>query len=215
MEIINTEKHLPGLSRIIQITVPGIDQDTARELALSELENLYVLSIEKPEILECIPETIIAAIKQTMIKGLSLDPGLKLIYVKTRYLNGKKKLEIQETVNGLIWLAQQCGALRSFKKPVVTYDESGRVDVVTFERNNETLTFGKGFYERLRKYSEKQNKGKANALYTSFNGWIDPEFAKTKAIRHGLKNIGINPLRRVSKPEILTTYDEVVEGEEE
>lgn len=42
-------------------------------------------------------------------------------------------------------------------------------------------------WKRLSGYSEKQNFGKANALYTSNNGQIDPGFLKAKTIRHAFK----------------------------
>ncbi len=42
-------------------------------------------------------------------------------------------------------------------------------------------------WKRLSGYSEKQNFGKANALYTSNNGQIDTGFLKAKTIRHAFK----------------------------
>ncbi len=41
--------------------------------------------------------------------------------------------------------------------------------------------------ERLRGYSERKNKGKTNALYTSNNGQIDTGFLEAKTIKHAFK----------------------------
>lgn len=41
--------------------------------------------------------------------------------------------------------------------------------------------------DRLAGYSERKNKGKANALYTSNNGQIDPGFLAAKMIKHAFK----------------------------
>jgi hypothetical protein len=49
--------------------------------------------------------------------------------------------------------------------------------------------FGTGFFEKVRKYSEKQNKGTANELYSNYNGWIEPGFAIAKAIKHSFKGL--------------------------
>lgn len=56
--------------------------------------------------------------------------------------------------------------------------------------------------ERLRKYSEKQNRGKANDLYTSFNGQIDPGFFKAKIIKHAFSTY---PRMNIGKWSALAT----------
>ena len=43
-------------------------------------------------------------------------------------------------------------------------------------------------WQRLAGYSEKKNFGKANALYTSVNGGIDPGFLGAKLIKHAFKS---------------------------
>lgn len=43
-------------------------------------------------------------------------------------------------------------------------------------------------WKRLATYSEKKNNGKANALYTSVNGGIDPGFLGAKLIKHAFKS---------------------------
>lgn len=42
--------------------------------------------------------------------------------------------------------------------------------------------------DRLKGYSERKNKGHANALYTSMNGGIDPGFLGAKMIKHAFKS---------------------------
>lgn len=42
--------------------------------------------------------------------------------------------------------------------------------------------------ERLKGYSEKKNRSAANALYSSFNGQIDPGFLAAKMIKHAFKS---------------------------
>jgi hypothetical protein len=67
------------------------------------------------------------------------------------------------------------------------------------------------YFERLMGFSAKQNKGTPNALYTSNNGSIDPEFAATKVMRHVLSKMGINP---VIKREVQIDFSPVVENME-
>lgn len=43
-------------------------------------------------------------------------------------------------------------------------------------------------WERLSGFSEKQNQGKTNALYTSMNGSIDPGFLAAKTIKHAFRS---------------------------
>ncbi len=64
--------------------------------------------------------------------------------------------------------------------------------------------------KRLAEYSEKQNFGKANALYTSNNGQIDTGFLKAKVIKHALKtytDVKVNDLP-LGEHTILETKDD-------
>ncbi len=85
-------------------------------------------------------------------------------------------------------------------RPAFTYDDSGAVDTVTVEflvpsypsPRWEVITFGKPYFEKWKQKSAAKFGGSANGNYTSFNKGIDPEFAGSKAIRHGLNKLGTN-----------------------
>ena len=59
---------------------------------------------------------------------------------------------------------------------------------------------------RLKSYSEKKNKGKANALYSSNNGYIDPGFLENKTIKHAFDAYPKKP--RIGKFTTLQTDQE-------
>ncbi len=76
-------------------------------------------------------------------------------------------------------------------------------------------------FDRLRKFSHIKNaRGKndadikklnyANPLYTSFNGGIDPEFARSKVVSTALKKRGTNMASRLSERITATTVKEVM-----
>lgn len=129
----------------------------------------------------------------------------------------QKVLEVQATADGLISIARQCGTILDIKRPEVEYDETtGRVKAVTvaiqtpsFNERREPVAvwehrcFDESDFCRWQIRSHKQNsRGKqdanantmnyANENYTNFKDGIDPEFARAKAIRHGLKKLGTN-----------------------
>lgn len=61
--------------------------------------------------------------------------------------------------------------------------------------------------KRLSGYSQRQNKGTANALYTSNNGQIDPGFLEAKMIKHAFRTY---PKVRTGEHTVLQT-DEIPE----
>jgi hypothetical protein len=210
---------LETLSHIVQLSQPGVD---AKTLVMTEIMNLEMISLTTPAILECIPLTIMHAVRTTLKQNLSLDPQLGLTYVKTRSIKVKneqdkdvwvKALEITPTANGLISIARQCGRLLDHKRPVVTCNAANQVVKVSFEMllpslpapRWETVEFDVSDFHRWRLASHKENsRGKqvsaeehknlvyANPNYTAWNGGLDPEFARAKAIRHALKKKGAN-----------------------
>lgn len=216
MELLKSE--LPQLTALLALNAKdGIDTNT---LALQEIEYLRVQALTKPEIMECIPATVVMAVKQVLKQNLTLDPYAGLVYIKTRNIkvNGesKKALEIQPSANGLISIARQCGRLLDIKRAKVTKNNEGKVTDVSVEillptHNGtrwETFDYDESDFKRWQTASHKENgrwKNDANnetlnysnANYTSFNGGIDPEFARAKAIRHALKKLGTNPNERV------------------
>lgn len=134
-----------------------------------------------------------------------------------------KVMEIQPSANGLISIARQCGRVLDIKNPVVHKDAHGKVISVEIEillpstpkPRWEKRTFDESDFTRWARASHKENRraydnaqpqyreGKpvpnnetlnyANPNYTSWKGGIDPEFARAKAVRHGLKKLGTNP----------------------
>lgn len=130
----------------------------------------------------------------------------------------ENRLVYQVTADGRISQAVKAGSLKRVSKPVIVYEgddfrreiingidqikhipQQNRPEGARIEGVYTFLTFPSGDREavfmdtndidRLKGYSSKQNKGKANALYTSNNGQIDVGFLQTKAIKHALKNI--------------------------
>lgn len=204
---------LPTLQAIIKLnSEAGVDAET---VALQELEYLKSVSFSKPEINECIPETVVMAIKTVMKQNLSLDPSAGLVYIKTRNVKVKDKwvkaLEIMPSANGLISIARQCGRLLDIKRPHPKTDDNGKVIGVSVELKLpsgnetrwETFEFDESDIFRWRRASHKEmsrNKqdannehlNYANDNYTNWKGGIDPEFARAKAIRHALKKLGTN-----------------------
>lgn len=223
-------KHeLPQFKALLALNAkPGTDVET---IALQELEFLRMHAVYKPEVFECIPTTIIMAVKSVIKKNLSLDPSAGLVYVKTRNMKIKdsvgadkwvKGLEVTETANGLISINRQCGRILDVERPEVAKDQSGRVIGVTFKFLKPSydqsgkpstkwveVSFDESDFYRWQRASHKENgRNKqdanpqtlnyANENYINWKGGIDPEFARAKAIRHGLKKLGTNQYESIS-----------------
>lgn len=133
-----------------------------------------------------------------------------------------KALEVQPSADGLISIARQCGRVLDVDRPEVKKDVSGKVISViakflipSFDGNGKPITrwtereFDESDFYRWQRASHNENartwkadSGKAkpdaetlnyaNPNYTNWKGGIDPEFARAKAIRHGLKKLGTN-----------------------
>jgi hypothetical protein len=184
-------------------------------LILSELDNIETIAISKPDIEKCLPISIKQAVKSSLRQNLSLSQEAGLMYLTTRNaeVDGKwiKLLEAKKTARGEISFQRQCGRILDIKSPKIEYNEKQQVQKITVEYlvpshpqpRWEVKEFDINFFKRLMIASHKErSRGKkdannealnyANALYRSHNGWIDPEFAATKAVRHAIKNLGGN-----------------------
>jgi hypothetical protein len=219
-------KELPQLKAILSLnTSKEVDVET---LALQELEYLQMIGNAKPEIFECLPASIISAIKTVLKQNLTLDPYAGLVYVKTRSVKVNnewaKVLEIQPSANGLISINRQCGRVMDIERPEVQKDPAGKVVGVNFRylvpSYNEAgkpcykwreVSFDESDFLRWRAASHRENgrnkadanptaMNYANPNYTSWKGGIDPEFARAKAIRHGLKKLGTNQNESRTRP---------------
>jgi len=128
----------------------------------------------------------------------------------------EKRLTYQITAQGLVLQAVRSGAIHSCQPPVIVYD-GDEIAVKTVENRtiinhsaaiprsekiiggfvviNVSKDITTAFWFdikdilRLEKYSEKMNRGKANALYNNGeDGQIDVGFLKTKIVKAALKN---------------------------
>lgn len=208
------KQELPNLQALIALNArPGTDVAT---IAAQELLYLEQIGMTVPAIYECEPFSVVMAIKSVLKQNLTLDPQSGLVYVKTRNVkvgnDWKKVLDIQPSANGLVSINRQCGRILDYTNPQVTKDAAGKVIEVSMEILRpsypaprwEKYTYDEADFAKWRKYSHKdRGRGKqdaneqtmnyANALYTSQNGGIDGEMARSKCIRHSLKKLGTNP----------------------
>lgn len=217
---------IPKLAQIICLNKPNLSLDRAESLAKKEIFNFMALANKKPDLLGCTPLSIALAVQSAIIDNLTLAESAGLVYlipgrVKVG-VNGNTdvyewQVNYSPTANGLISIAMQSGSILDHKRPVCTYDASGKVETVTFEYLKpsygaprwESVTFNKIHFERLRIKSGNKNGGldKANPNYTSWQGGIDPEFAGTKAIKHALNKLGTNP----NAPNVQQPYQVISE----
>lgn len=209
------QKNLPTIEALIKMNSPvGISESTIKAKAMEELAHFQMLSILKPDILTCDPMSILLTVKQVIKKNLSLDPSQGLVYVMVESIKNKegqwiKILTSPETANGKLSVARQCGRVLDVKRPTITYDANGQTETVTIEflvpsvpsPRWEVIKFDKNHFKKWRTASHRKNsRGKndaetkdySNALYKSWNGGVDPEFAATKALRHSLSKLGTN-----------------------
>ncbi|MDQ3047666.1 MAG: hypothetical protein M3R27_08975 [Bacteroidota bacterium] len=161
----------PELEAIMMLNADaGTDVKT---LVLQELEYLRAHALTSPKIMECVPATIVMAVKSVIKQNLSLDPNAGLVYVKTRnfYVNvdgqdvQRTALEITPSANGIISINRQCGRVLDVMNPVVSKDATGKVTEVSVkillpshpEPRWETRTFDESDFYRWRRASHKEN----------------------------------------------------------
>ena len=195
------QENKPTLTQLVMVNMPsGTTEEEAQRVALKEISNFEMILTTKPDIGGCTPLSILLAVKQTICDNLSLAPSAGLVYLIPSKVGNDWVATYLPTANGLLSMAYQSGAILDNKRPVVTFDGTGKVDSVTVEflvpshpqPRWESITFNDVHFKKWRDASAKKNKGAANANYTSWNGGIDPEFAGTKAIKHGLNKRGSN-----------------------
>lgn len=207
----------------------GMGEEQIKAMAMEEISHVQTAALYNPAILNCEAISVVLAVKQAIRKNLTLDPSAGLVHMRTRKINigsnqWRTVLEISDTANGKISLARQCGRILDVKRPTVKYNGEGQVEMVTVEflvpshpePRWESIEFGATHFMKWRIASHKENSrgwnessGKpkpdaasmnyANPNYTNWKGGIDPEFASTKAIKHGLNKLGININEPVTK----------------
>lgn len=191
----------PTLTQLVMVNMPqGTTEEEAQRVAVKEISNFEMILQTKPDLAGCTQMSILLAVKQTICDNLTLAPSAGLVYLIPSKVGNDWVATYTPTANGLLSIAYQSGAILDHKRPVVTFNSEGKVDTVTVEflvpshpePRWEVITFTDVHFKKWRDASIKKNKGSANANYTSWNGGIDPEFAGTKAIRHGLNKRGSN-----------------------
>jgi len=234
LELLNQNK--PTLAQLALVNMPsGTTEEDAQRAALKEISNFEMILQTKPDLVGCTPMSVLLAVKQTICDNLTLAPSAGLVYLIPSKVGNDWVATYLPTSNGLLSIAYQSGAILDNKRPVVTFDGDGKVNSVTVEflvpsypqPRWEVITFNKNHFKKWMDASAKKNKGAANGNYTSWNGGIDPEFAGTKAIRHGLNKRGSNtnaprktdngtikfePVESIVKEQSEFTQHEVVES---
>lgn len=214
------KKEMQTIKGIIGIHVlPGLDVDA---IALQELDFLQMHMVVKPFISECIPETVLQAVKYSLKNNLSLDPNAGLVYLMPASVKinnaWKTVLEIKPTADGKLSIAYQSGTILDHERPSVKKNAAGKVTEASVRillpspagPRWERVEIDESDFERMRKYSHIKNcRGKndanhetlnyANKLYTNFYGGIDPEFARSKVVSVALKKRGTNLSARLTQ----------------
>lgn len=146
----------------------------------------------------------------------------------------EKRANIQVSAYGEIYMRQRAGQIRYCDNPVVVYE--GDIFSIGLENGVKKITYQAAIprasnriiaafmrivrndgsedyqwmlendWQRLARYSDKNNKGKgANALYTSNNGQIDSGFLENKLMKHAFDTY----------PKVKTGNFTVMESEQE
>lgn len=200
----------PTLAQLVLVSMPvGTSLEQATNVAIKEISNYEALLSMKPELKVCNPKSVLHAIKQCIGDGLTLSQSSGLVYLLPTKVkvgqNGNQDvydwaLSYDPTANGRLSIAYQAGSILDHKLPTYTFDSEGKLDTVTFEYlvpsfgepRWEVYKADKRLFEKWMNASSAKNGGKPNKNYTSYKGGIDPEFAASKAIRHGLGKRGTN-----------------------
>lgn len=213
-------KEKATLAQLVLINMPrGSTIEDANRLALKEITNFEMIASMKPALLTCTPASIYLAVKQCISDGLTLSPSAALVYLvpgtvnvgtkeKAEYIN---VLTYDPTANGRLSMARQSGRILDNEMPEPKFDSQGKVLSISVKflvpsvpsPRWETVIFNESHFNKWRWASHLKNSRNkqgadnakmnfANPNYTNWNGGIDPEFAATKAIRHGLNRRGTN-----------------------
>ncbi len=179
-----------------------------------EMEQKHFMTLleQNPSLKNCDKLSLYMSFMIASTNNLSFDPTMKEMYLVPR--GGKAVPSIQAM--GELKLRLAAGQVKHIDSPVIVMEgdvfkpklNANGEKVVEWEKlipNKSTKIVGvfvrivkmngsvdyewmlEDEIERLRGYSERNNKGNANRLYTSHNGGIDPGFLRTKMIKHAFK----------------------------
>ena len=191
----------------------GVSKEVAAEMY--EVEKMHFM-VQISSIKRCSMVSTLQCFLEVVGNGLSFNQTNKHVYLMPR----GERLTYQVTADGMIYQAKQAGSLERVTKPVIVYDcdalrreyvdgelkisyspadrtgdekiVGGFVYLVYKDGTREGVYMDYPMIDRLAKYSAKQNRGKANALYTANDGQIDEGFFQTKLIKYALKNVRKN-----------------------
>lgn len=191
----------------------GVSKTIASEMY--EVEKMHFMT-QIASIKPCSMVSTLQCFLEVVGNGLSFNQTNKHVYLMPR----GERLTYQVTADGMIYQAKKAGSLDRVTKPVIVYDcddlrreyvdgelkisyspadrtgsekiVGGFVYLIHQDGTREGVYMDYPMIDRLAGYSAKQNRGKANALYTSNNGQIDEGFFQTKLIKYALKNVRKN-----------------------
>ncbi len=214
MELSKLDKAKERFVKIFQAN-HRVSESEAEQMYEVEAFTFKKQIIDNPALSECTEASILMTFLAVVSNGLTFNNSQKLVYLMTRNVKTatgfEKQLVYQTTPDGKIYLCQKAGSVKDVSKPVIVY-EGDQIEVsynsVTYSpkipRNEKiiggfcTVTYLDGRQEVVwvdvkdmetnRKASEKQNRGTANALYSSNGGQIDIGFFSSKIINSALKN---------------------------
>lgn len=208
LTLLNKER--PTMVRLALINMPeGTTMQRAENVIEREITNMMLILDMKPELKDCDQNSIIMAVKQCINDNLTLAPSAGLVYIYSGNIKigvdsanqdvYKKVMVYEKSANGTLSWCRQTGVILGNKVPTYKFDASGALEFVTVEFQVpdvtgprwESITYGKSHFAKWMSKSLAKFK-KANANYVSWYGGIDPEFAATKAIKHGLNRRGSN-----------------------
>lgn len=224
--------------------VHNVSSDKAKLMFETEKFS-FLKKLDEQSLSDCSPISITGAFLDVISNGLSFDKASKHVYLMSR--NAKKgdawekRLIHEVTVDGIIFLASNAESISHVSRPIIVYAgdhieikdgvihhspviprQSGKI-VGGFCYLHYSNGRNEGFWmdvadiPRLASYSAKQNKGTANALYTSgLEGQIDIGFFQTKILKQALKNMRTKPVHGTSRmlSDIIPDDDDYQENPE-
>lgn len=218
--------------KLFEIT--GLTPEQAEKMAETEAYYLAQLMATTPALSQVSPGSLMMAVRNIPMMGLSLDPTLKLAYLTVQDKNkglvtfeptgrGKAVMAIAQNLvsnisTEVIYSGDEVVRENGLMVVIPKFQESAKVvgGILTVTLPNGRITqsvFNASHINGWQNRSSKRFNGTANSNYTSFNGGIEPGFMESKMLKHGLDRIGINPkgqLRRIS-PEVIATLPETNE----
>ncbi len=210
MELSKLDKAKERFVKIFQAN-HRVSESEAEQMYEVEAFTFKKQIIDNPALSECTEASILMTFLAVVSNGLTFNNSQKLVYLMTRNVRGEKQLVYQTTPDGKIYLCQKAGSVKDVSKPVIVYEGDqievsynhvnyspkiprnekiigGFCTVTYLDSRQEVVWVDVKDMETNRKASEKQNRGTANALYSSNGGQIDIGFFSSKIINSALKN---------------------------